>query len=430
MDEKRVATLWKSKGERSYQWKDKQVDIIYPGRQTKGGGCDFEDAVFRVNGMRITGKVELHVKASGWFAHRHHLDPRYSEVALHVVLEDDNHGNTITADGRLVPTIVLKRGVGTGNFRVNLHCCRGNKSLRNFDNRIYNIIYNAAEDRMAAKKEKLKKLILDKGPEQVLYEFIARALGYSLNSAPFEKLAGIVTLNKLRSCALKASEEFICALLAGNAGLLASQHGETGVQAGDTMTETFEDCWSKCNSFKAMDRSEWAVYGIRPQNRPLRRIVALGKLLWRFRKEGFIPGVINEIKDLPGKQNIKHLHGKIEVPAEGYWAEHVDFGVPMHGKAALLGNARAADIVVNTVLPFACSYGELHNDQALVNRSRQIYYAYPVKGINQVAGYMVKLLGLDSRLNKYAEYQGLIHIYGNYCRQKLCDLCPVTTLQN
>ena len=40
------------------------LQIIFPGRVSNTGGCDFKDAVFSLNGRMITGDIEVHVKSS------------------------------------------------------------------------------------------------------------------------------------------------------------------------------------------------------------------------------------------------------------------------------------------------------------------------------------------------------------------------------
>ena len=62
------------------------IKIIYPGRINDDRGPDFRDAVIDTNGELIKGDIEVHVKSSGWRAHRHHYDLAYNGVILHVVM--------------------------------------------------------------------------------------------------------------------------------------------------------------------------------------------------------------------------------------------------------------------------------------------------------------------------------------------------------
>src|SRR3972149_6166391 len=64
------------------------VRAVNPGRRGRGPGPDFRDAVVRLHGEERRGDVELHVRASYFLQHRHHLDPAYDRLVLHVVFLD------------------------------------------------------------------------------------------------------------------------------------------------------------------------------------------------------------------------------------------------------------------------------------------------------------------------------------------------------
>lgn len=69
----------------------KPIEIIYPGRLNNEQGADFRDAVIVVNKELIRGDVEIHVRSGDWWNHKHHLDPVYNRVVLHVVMwHNDN----------------------------------------------------------------------------------------------------------------------------------------------------------------------------------------------------------------------------------------------------------------------------------------------------------------------------------------------------
>jgi hypothetical protein len=83
------------------------LHIIFPGRVSNTSGCDFKDAVFTVNGRIINGNIEVHSKSSYWYSHGHHQDPKYNNIALHVVWQQDSQTPTLLQDGRTIPTICL-----------------------------------------------------------------------------------------------------------------------------------------------------------------------------------------------------------------------------------------------------------------------------------------------------------------------------------
>ena len=82
------------------------VEVIDPGLPNGDAGPDFFNAKLRIGTTMWAGSVEIHEKASDWFAHHHETDRAYDSVILHVVGEAD-----VTVgrpDGELIPQMILK----------------------------------------------------------------------------------------------------------------------------------------------------------------------------------------------------------------------------------------------------------------------------------------------------------------------------------
>ena len=89
----------------------KPLVIQNPGQLNNGDGPDFKHASVKLDDLTFHGDVELHLESRGWFDHRHHEDPRYDKVVLHVVLDDNELIEARRTDETRIPTLVLKRYV-------------------------------------------------------------------------------------------------------------------------------------------------------------------------------------------------------------------------------------------------------------------------------------------------------------------------------
>ncbi|MFN6040171.1 MAG: DUF2851 family protein, partial [Bacteroidota bacterium] len=65
------------------------LEIISPGKRNPYSGPDYTCATIKINEQVFFGDVEIHVRASDWYAHNHHLDATYNNIILHVVYDND-----------------------------------------------------------------------------------------------------------------------------------------------------------------------------------------------------------------------------------------------------------------------------------------------------------------------------------------------------
>ena len=133
----------------------------------------------------------------------------------------------------------------------------------------------------------------------------------------------------------------------------------------------------------------------------------------------------------------RRLAAIVAVPCpEGYWAEHWDFGVPARTPAggtgetaALVGPSRAADVVVNVLLPLAAAAGTLSGDQALTDRAWAAYRTHPPLAENWITRLVRHRAGLASNhhapLGTARLQQGLIDLYAGPCHNLSCAACPL-----
>ena len=110
-NERAMADLWRNAhtlSEGLVTQGGRRWQVVYPGRPGDGAGPDFRDAVFTDDrGDLVFGDVELHLNARDWYGHRHHVDPGYDGVVLHVVFHPSGGGLTVLHSGAAVPVAAM-----------------------------------------------------------------------------------------------------------------------------------------------------------------------------------------------------------------------------------------------------------------------------------------------------------------------------------
>ncbi len=415
-----------------------RIDIIFPGRICTDGGCDFQDAVFTVEDKLIKGNIEIHIKSSQWYSHGHHRDSRYNGIALHVVMWHDYPSGIVLQDGKIIPTISLSPFLAypLNQLRRKIKLLDRYSSIcpalkkQGKRKSLVKLLNVAGKERFDIKTALMRKDLLEKEAEQVLFRNIARALGYDKNTVPFETLADRLTFRVLKEIKGKRNT-YSQALILGTAGLLPSQR--LGIKhrliEGPEINE-LEVIWQSSSITAAMNKSDWCFFRVRPNNLPTRRLVALSYLVNRYCQLGLVQGVLNLVREAYGEKAYRLIEDRLIVFGHGYWAGHSDFGVAMTKSSALLGRGKAAEIAINILLPFACAWGELAAGPELTEKAANIYLSYSKLEDNQLTRFMKQQLSLtpDFKLSA-SQYQGLIHVFKTYCRSRNCQECPVAISQ-
>jgi hypothetical protein len=430
--EKQAALIWQQVvGKELTSSEDELVSVIYPGRTNGDSGPDFRDAVI-VNKFHLTkGDVEVHVKSSDWYSHKHHADAEYNNVILHVVMWHDCNSATLLQSGKPVPVLCLAKALRHQAYLLphQLPCFR---ILDHVDRQTLEKLLNTAgEERFKQKamhfqNEILRPALSALSAGQVLFRGMMRALGYAKNTKPFEDLADRMPLNFIESREGLALKQ---ALLVGTAGLLPSQR-RRGKFANEKEVLELEQIWQSAdNKVKPMRESDWNFSHIYPNNSPVRRIVAQSYLLERYREKKLLAGILQLVKEAPLPNGHHALENGLIVAGDGYWRDHFDFDVRSKTKiSALLGNSKAGEIAVNVILPFAFSWGKLLNEPELMKKTTELYNSYPKLAEDEITRHMTKQLCLKELPDFTAcRQQGLIHVFRNYCREGRCSECPLAS---
>jgi hypothetical protein len=432
ISESKMVMFWNKSVRKQRCWSDSEgnpVEILYPGRLNDSRGGDFKDALI---GYRLgikKGCIELHTNSSSWRSHGHHRDPFYNQVVLHVVMEQDNCGSTLLENGHSVPTIVLNKSGSKKGEKVPesaLPCLKvGRRKKAEYINQV---LVKAGDLRFEAALLKFNLTNLPAKAGQELYRGILEALGYSKNKVPFRTLAGFITLNELEEAigSVRSEEEGVIklqAVLLGKAGLLAYFCSLTDVS--EIYKERLKKAWTAYGGSAAMSVQDWELFKVRPGNYPVRRIAALSQLLFAWREKGCFMNLLELVRKVPLNGAHLSLENAFSAATRDYRTNQIrDSSEGSQGSVCQLGRPRAAEIIINVLLPFFAVWGSNNTDPALSEKVRQIYAAYPRIESNSVERHMLNQLSINVSLIKSARcQQGLIYIYKMLCIQGRCSDC-------
>ena len=422
------------------------VKVIYPGRINGDQGADFRDAVIATSRGLLKGDIEIHVKSSGWLAHQHHLNPTYDRVILHVVMWHNTRAPANLQNGKTIPTLALYKYTKNQNnqhpdetyFPTTLSIPCSKLAMRLTTDVLADYLDSAGEERFLTKSSQFRADLAQTKSNQSLYQGIMGALGYSKNKLPCLELARRVPLQTLESITqYKISDEECLArqqaILLGSAGLLPSQHQgkHQKIKFSDKWEDKLERLWTTFPHTEPMPGKDWHLFKVRPNNYPIRRIIAISYLILNYKEKGVFEGLVNMVKEVPLHQGHNKLEKGLMVTTRGFWPSHLDSGVVSRvSNQTLLGRMRAADIVVNVLLPFTFAWSQLTSQPELQAKALDLYHCYPRIATNAVERHMTNQFGLHSSLvNSAQRQQGLIHIYNTLCTQGRCNSCHLGQLK-
>ncbi len=414
----------------------RKIEVIYKGQLNDDAGADFRNAEIRIDGETQKGDIEIHVRNSHWRVHHHDVNPRYNSTILHVVMWDDGIKLlTRKQNGEFIPTLILCDYLNSSIGKLwktieegeeKPSPCR-EKAEAMTPEAIGTILDRAGMDRFLSKVAAFEKRLEKISEDQLLYEGIMEAMGYSKNKEQFLELARRIPLEIL----MGQPPEQIQAVLFGVAGLLPSQDSD---RAGfDEKTEKYvgkmEMLWKPfLSQFKGtyMSGEEWNFFRLRPENFPTRRIAGISYILSnKSLLSTFLPAFRETSKT---SRNLQ----KILIPrVSGYWTRHYTFGGREHGEQEfLIGQSRAADVVVNVVLPAIFAHARRFQDAELQQTVTEVYSRHRRLQDNKITRYVARRIFRDmqvcnSVVNSAMRQQGLIHIYKFFCAARNCQSCPL-----
>jgi Protein of unknown function (DUF2851) len=404
------------------------VEIIQPGFWNHGGGPDFSRAVVRFHkdgkpDKDVTiGNVEAHLKAADWNAHGHYADAAYDETILHVVWEKKGGKAFFPATSafRRVPQVVIGEQLVAAWAELQPLCAsllrgplpgavagRCSPELKRLSSdQIAEILRAAGMFRLRQKARRWFWRQRLTSPAQTLHEALAEALGFHANQIPMRLVAQRLPWSKLR----ELKPEARLAHLFGLAGFLPGENAARfQSEPRAWLRELWEIWWKKRGAldYALLPKNQWKLAGLRPLNRPERRLAALAQIIPR------VPELLSALK----AHDADRFAATLLAIRDPFWEKHATLtGTPLSTPYRLLGEERVHDILINVFWPMV----SLDDPDAAQTGLRKLTTAP-----NNAARIASQRLLVSALTPKHARealiQQGLLQIYRDYCQTDCSD---------
>jgi len=415
------------------------VEVLNYGSKNIDSGADYKDAKVRISGIIYTGDIEIHRSFKDWKQHGHKKNGKYNKVILQIVFwdsEDEINKDLPIAKGpRRIPTVVLskflvcsihsiwKEIINNPSEDFKLPCYP--KNLEIYEDVKREWINAIGLKRLQYKTQRIKQRLnffeedIQRKIfwEQVLFEFVLEALGFSKNKKQFLKFASKIDLHKIKKRNLDLL--LIDSIFYGAAGFL------NDLRYKDDYILKLKSDWKVFKerlNIESMHKSEWNFFRLRPSNFPTVRLAYASGLCFEIMYNDFFKRVVlcfeKSTNPFVGLQDIFS-----EIIISNYWNRYYNFGKKRSSSGKIIGKERITDIINNVILPLLFLYSKEFNKEELRERVTNYFLQTKVRGRNEITRIMEKQLSY--KIRTVSEEQGMIHLHNFFCVKGKCNECKI-----
>lgn len=392
------------------------VEILKTGMPNPDSGPDFSRARVRIAGIEWHGDIEIHVRASDWYRHKHETDGAYNKVILHVVAEND--GPVHRSDGTLMPTLCLKNRADTEKLQ-NFEKLIAGKSPLACGNLLHSVEPIIRADmrekaligRLREKAGAVKQLInsVNGDRDEAAYILLARAFGFKLNADAFETLARSLPLHIL----LKHGDSLLQteALFFGQGGFLDEEIPDPYYML---LQREYNFLAKKYNLLPSKSEHYiWKFSKVRPANFPTLRTAQLASLI---AEHGRLYDTLIHTSEA------KEFLTLFSVPVSDYWNFRYDFHkISPRKTSSALGRGSIQNLIINVVIPLLVCHALDKDDDSYTEKALRLLEELPAEK-NKIIRIWENL---NTEVKNAADTQAYIGWYKNYCKPKRCLNCGV-----
>lgn len=388
------------------------LKIFQPGLQNELAGPDFFNAKIQIGKQLWAGNVEMHLKSSQWYEHRHEIDPAYDNVILHVVWEHDVE--IYRSDNSIIPTLILNDKVDaeilttykglleTDHFKLNCEKDFANFSEFQIQHWLERLFFERLEKKSALILDLLKKT--GNNWDAVLFIMLSRSFGSKVNAEAFMSMALSLDFKIVQK--LSNNQFSLEALFLGQAGLI--KNVDQYSQDLEKEYEYLKHKFSLENEFLQSPQ----FFRLRPDNFPNIRLAQLASL-YSGKK-----GIFQEIMHTKDLQSTKDL---FKLNISQYWKSHYNFGKAHVEKDKKLSSSFLDLIIINCIIPIKHSYFQFigeKDEQSLQDLINEI------KSEKNTVIELFNTLRPNTAITAMHS-QGLLQLKTEYCNSNRCLQCEL-----
>ncbi|QKX05638.1 DUF2851 family protein [Aquimarina sp. TRL1] len=392
------------------------VSIYSSGIHNKNtSGPDFFNAKLKIGDQLWVGNVEVHIKASDWYAHAHQDNEAYDKVILHVVWENDMP--VYRKDKSQIPVVQLKDFIKPAllaryqiffeNMKRKTIICEGLISSVS-DFRMYHWQERLFIERLERKTVEIHRLLqkTKNDWEQVLFLLICKSFGLRINSDAFLSIGMSFDFSVFKKC-----QESLCqleALFFGQAKMLP-----------ENPDSKYEKNLNKEYQFlkKKFSLTTTGVlsplfFRLRPGNFPTIRLSQLANL---YNQNNKLFHRLIHVK------NIKEVYGLFSVSASDFWNNHYVFSKESSKNVEKRISKSFIDlIVINTIIPLKFLFDTMQG----VDAEKNIFDLMSEVSLEKNA-IIRQFESMKITMKNAIHSQAMIELKNKYCDKKACLKCDV-----
>ena len=391
----------------------KSIEVVFAGRYNRDAGPDFLEARLNIDGVLWVGHVEIHINASDWTVHKHHKDPAYNPVILHVV----NKANIqiMNSLGVLILGTELKiqakffsryqdliselRPIPCGMRWQNLSAVK-----------VESAIVAMGIERMESRMKGLGIILKDNrgGWRELFLQIISRGFGFGKNQHSMEVLGKAI--NPIWVEKHYANLFQLESIFFGQAGMIPERHNNPYLNA---LSTEYNYLSRKYNMIQPLGL-RWKYLRMRPGNFPPVRLAQLCSFLHEKQN------IIDQCLDIGSSEDFN----KIDINTSGYWKSHYDMDKEFAGKVPEMGESSKLLLMINIFLPLKSFYSRSKGDSDAIEFWLDQLERLPPEN-NRVTRQWEEI---GFRIPNAFYSQSFLFIYRNYCVEKKCLACKIGQL--